>query len=75
MLCHSSKSRRHLLLCMMTGDYRVLGCPQGTPAELRAGKLGTMELTARSTEGVFLVRGTMDILLLNLRKTADHLAL
>ena len=31
MLCHSSKSRRHLLLCMMTGDYGVLGCPPRGP--------------------------------------------
>lgn len=51
------------------------GAPQGAPAELHAGKLGTMELIARSTEGMLLIRRTMDILLSNLRKTADHLAL
>lgn len=51
------------------------GAPQGTPAERHAGKLGTMELIARSTEGMLLIRRTMDILLSNLRKTADHLAL
>ena len=35
------------------------GAPWGTPAELHGGKLGTMELIARSTEGMLLVRRTI----------------
>lgn len=60
------QSRRHLLLCMMTGDYGVLGVP-GDLLSFVLASLRTAELTARSTEGVFLVRCTMDILLLNLK--------
>ena len=44
-------------------DRRLWGLgvtPRGVPAELHAGKLGTMELIAGSTEGVLPTRCTTD---------------
>lgn len=77
MLCHTSKSRE--ASTALHDKQEIMGswgCPEGPLQAPCLANLGPTELTARAHgRGVFLVRCTMDILLLNLRKTADHLSL